>query len=438
MKFSTISFRKTPEQKAAQTQRKLEKKQRKFGEFYTKIYKGEDTPRIQKVLHPKLYFAAKMMDACELPTKDIMKHADDLISHVSLEGKVLSLSDSYLRVLGYKKEDLAGKSIFDIVYPEDVELAKKTFETARRTGQSVKVELRLVAKDGNVIHVESKGSVIKDASGKIIGGIVINRDITARKKIKDELRMAVKELSEALEAKKGVVETLHTLFSIIAHDLRSPFHSFLGGLEMLSSTANDFTMEEIGELAGMLHGKAKGVFALLEGLLAWARLQGNGIKAVPEKTALKPLLERVVALLNDGARKKGITITIDAGDTAVFADPMMLGQAIQNLVSNAVKFTKFGGMISISATADGKNTSIIVSDNGEGMDAETLGKIFTTKMDSKDGTADEKGSGLGLLLVNDMVKLNGGTISAKSEQGVGTSFTVTLPANSPEEGKGTA
>jgi len=415
--------RKTPEQKALQAKQKFE-------DYAANQYKGERTPFFARMLHPKMHYAAKMQDACEAQAKAIMEHADDLIFHISTEGTVLSLSDSYLRTLGYGKEELVGGDAFRILHPDDVEAAKKAFATACETGQGVKAELRIIAKDGSVIAVESKGSVIKDARGKIIGGMVINRDITEQVEIRKKLDDAVKQLTD-------VVKSKGKLFSIVAHDLRSPFQTFLGGTQMLNIGLDDYSREDIRSIAGQLHGEAVKVFRLLENLLTWAHIQGGGMKSVPERIRLKTCVEEAIEPLEAPAGQKGVRITHSVGGEAVFADPRMLGRILQNLVSNSIKFTKSGGEISISAyeTADGK-TVIIVRDSGVGMGPETLERLFTLEMKSGRGTEGESGTGIGLPLVNDLVRLNNGTIEVKSEIGKGTVFTITLPASAPEGNSG--
>ncbi|MFA6489880.1 MAG: PAS domain-containing sensor histidine kinase [Candidatus Micrarchaeia archaeon] len=399
-----------------------EQKQQQFKDYVANSYRGKQTPWRARVLHPKMYFAAKMMDACEAPAKAVMEHAEDLIFHISPQGAVLTLSDSYLRTLGYGKEDLIGKNAFSIVHPDDVKTAMDAFTGALASGQSAKAEMRVMKKDGGFVYMESSGSVIRDAGGKIIGGLVINRDITERKNTEAELDEAVRQLTESVEA-------LNKFFNIIAHDLRSPFQAFFGGLEMLTSYVDDLSKEEIKAFAEGLRDEAKNIYGLLENLLSWSRIKNGTLNASPEALRLRESVNVAIAPLEAAARNKGIAITNLLDGEAALADKEMFGRIIHNLVSNAIKFTPKGGEISIFAVKAKEGfVGLVVKDSGVGMGSEKLAQMFKPGVKPENGTEKEKGAGVGLLLVKEFVEKNGGKIEAESELGKGTAFIVTLPA----------
>lgn len=244
-----------------------------------------------------------------------------------------------------------------------------------------------------------------------------------KKKADDELAASELQLKE-LNASKD------KLFSIIAHDLRSPFHALLGMSELLATEINEFSKEEIAKFSHELNNSLKNQFKLLENLLEWSRLQTGRMQCAPAKINLLDKVNDVIALLSGNMLKKNISFENSVLDNAfVFADANMLRSILQNLLANAIKFTKHGGVIQVGATPQkDKTVRVFVKDNGVGINPEHLKKIFRTDSTvTTTGTENEKGTGLGLLLCKEMIERHGGTISVKSELDKGTTFTFTLP-----------
>jgi len=218
-------------------------------------------------------------------------------------------------------------------------------------------------------------------------------------------------------------------FSIIAHDLKNPFSTIIGFAEMLDE---DKSLEPGGkpkEYAHMIHSSAVRTFRLLENLLEWAASQRGNITFNPAKMNLSDLIKEEIHVLNDMAVEKNIELKdTSQDDIIVYADINMLKTVLRNLISNAIKFTHRNGKVEISAVQSEVNTEISVSDNGIGMKNETLLKLFMIDANlSTRGTADEKGTGLGLLLCKEFVEKHGGKIWAESEIGKGSSFKFVFP-----------
>ncbi len=221
-------------------------------------------------------------------------------------------------------------------------------------------------------------------------------------------------------------------FSIISHDLISPFGALLTGTEMMSRYADTYSKEKLVELAEMIHGRGQNVFNLLRNLLDWARLQIDGVNFEPENTDLRRVVERCLGLLSPSAIDKGITIVNAIDDRVVFADPNMVDTVMRNLISNAIKFTSPGGEIRISAATDRKTTRVTVSDTGVGIAKSRLDRIFELdRIVSTVGTGGEPGTGLGLPLCKEMVELNGGRFWIDSVECEGSRFHFTLPVERP-------
>ncbi|MCK9425050.1 MAG: PAS domain S-box protein [Ignavibacteriaceae bacterium] len=244
-----------------------------------------------------------------------------------------------------------------------------------------------------------------------------------KKKAADDLAASELQLKE-LNASKD------KLFSIIAHDLRSPFHALLGLSELLATEVDDFSREEIKKFSVEMNNSLKNQYKLLENLLEWSQLQTRRMQYAPVNISLPEFVNDVFALLAGNAFKKNIVLTnLVLPSASLFADANMLQSILQNLLSNAIKFTKPGGDIQVLARqSEGEMIKIFIKDTGVGISKENLVKIFRTDSTvTTKGTENEKGTGLGLLLCKEMIERHGGTFSAESELEKGTTFSFTLP-----------
>jgi len=244
-----------------------------------------------------------------------------------------------------------------------------------------------------------------------------------KKKAADELAASELQLKEMNASKDK-------LFSIIAHDLRSPFHALLGISELLATEIDEFSKEEITKFAAEMNNSLKNQFKLLENLLEWSRLQTGRMQYAPVTCNLLEKVNEVTSLLLGNALKKNITVASSVSpEIFALVDTNMLQSILQNLLANAIKFTRPGGNIEVSALSiDEKMISISVKDTGVGISPNSLHKIFRTDSTvTTPGTENEKGTGLGLLLCKEMIERHGGTISVESELEKGTTFFFTLP-----------
>ena len=221
-------------------------------------------------------------------------------------------------------------------------------------------------------------------------------------------------------------------FSIIAHDLRSPFNGFLGLSQIMAEELPSLTRDEIRDLAVSMQNSATNLFRLLENLLEWARIQQGLIPFNPKVVELLPIINESIALVLESAKSKGIEIAYDIpDDLAVFADSNILQTVIRNLVSNAVKFTPKGGKISVSAKATSdKGVQISIKDTGIGMSPKMVDNLFRLDVQTnRKGTEGEHSTGLGLLLCKEFVEKHGGKLWVESEEGKGSTFAFSLPIN---------
>ncbi|QHT70530.1 HAMP domain-containing histidine kinase [Rhodocytophaga rosea] len=225
--------------------------------------------------------------------------------------------------------------------------------------------------------------------------------------------------------------TKDKFFSIIAHDLKSPLNTIVGFLQLLNDHVEAFSLEELKHFAGSMNKSVKNLLGLLDNLLQWSRSQTGTIEYNPTNIDLKELINDNLNLLNGHAQSKGITLENNVPDQLyIKADMNMLQVVFRNLLSNAVKFTRKGGQVFVETETTDQSIRIAVKDNGVGMNPEKLSKLFN--IDSQqvsNGTAQEKGNGLGLLLCKEFIEKNKGKITVESYPGKGTSFIVSLPLN---------
>jgi signal transduction histidine kinase len=234
---------------------------------------------------------------------------------------------------------------------------------------------------------------------------------------------------------KTLVAEKDRLFSIIGHDLRTPFNSILGFGELIFEDVNQLTKDEIKTYSSYIVQSSKNTLYLLENLLIWAKLQQNRIVFDPKELNLQKVVNEVALLLREPLKNKSISLHINISDFAfVFADEEMLKTIFRNIIGNAIKFSFENNSIDIFSTEIENGTKIAIVDHGTGMKQEELEKLF--QFDAtviKTGTQNEKGSGMGLIISKEIVEKHGGTIWVESSEGVGTTFHFTLPKIIPNK-----
>jgi signal transduction histidine kinase len=275
-------------------------------------------------------------------------------------------------------------------------------------------------KSGDVITGLLSSAVTKVNGKEIILSNIY--DITKRKE--KEIRLL--EHSEELQAAK---DSKDKFFSIIAHDLRSPFQALLSISELLFTEAESLAPSDIKQMSHGLNTALQKQYGLLNDLLDWSRLQSDSFSLVKETAILSELVAEVIGPLTIAASGKEIKIINNIpDDLTVNADLNMLKLVIRNLVGNSIKFTNPGGAVSISAEKSNEEIIVSVCDNGIGISPEDLPKLFSAGMHfSTAGTMNEAGSGLGLVLCGEIIEKHGGKIFAESKAGMGSKFSFTLP-----------
>ena len=239
-----------------------------------------------------------------------------------------------------------------------------------------------------------------------------------------------------LEMQNDELSKLNTekdkFFSILAHDLRGPFGSFLGLTKILAEELPEMKQKEIIEIADSLRESATNIYYLLENLLDWSRMQRGLIEFNPEKAAFAEVINSSIESLSNLARIKKQEILLQVPENLfVKTDVFMLETILRNLILNAIKYSYPGGKIHISARAlQNKLVEIAIEDSGTGIDDELMSKLFSLNGQKGEvGTEGEPSTGLGLLICKEFIEKIGGKIRAESTVGKGSTFIFTLPLN---------
>jgi PAS domain S-box-containing protein len=325
-------------------------------------------------------------------------------------------------LLGLRVENLLtdNETIFKAIHPEDLD----SFIRLNHAGIMNKVPFdwkgRVVVKgDIRWLHISSNPEQLE--SGEMLWhGLIV--DITERMRDEAEIKLKNEELTN-LNATKD------KFFSIIAHDLKSPFNSIIGFSSLLSRQLQEKDFAAIERYAGIIQNSSLQAMDLLMNLLEWSRSQTGRIVFTPENIDLSVLINQTIELFYGSAQHKSITIYSEIALTrSLSADKAMINTILRNLISNAIKFTKTGGEIIVSAWQMSNDVVVSVSDNGVGMDEESIAKLFRIDQNhSTLGTEKEKGTGLGLLLCSEFVEKHSGRIWVESTPGKGSKFSFTIP-----------
>ncbi len=220
------------------------------------------------------------------------------------------------------------------------------------------------------------------------------------------------------------------LLSVISHDIKGPFYPIISFSEILSNEGDTLSREEIRDFASSLHQASNSVYFLLENLLDWAKLQQEKPKPDIQLLPLNHLFQKAIRALQPLFDEKQVSVTADIPDDLnVMADDRMIHSIMHNLLHNAAKFSFREGVIEITASKAGERVSFSVKDHGTGMPPAVAENLFSSKLNaSSKGTGKEAGTGLGMLLTGEFVRLNNGTITVNSVEGKGTEFAITLPS----------
>lgn len=326
-------------------------------------------------------------------------------------------------VFGYLPEEVIGKHS-ELIYNEE---DKKSGVPLKEMGKA----LREGKASDNRWHVNKEGKLfyafgllfpLKDANGELVGFVKVLRDLTEKKMAEDAIHKYVKDLEELNTHKENIL-------AILSHDLRSPLSAIIEIAGYLKSDMDQMSQEEIRQMLDLLYQASTDELNMLDYLLEWARVKYASEVFSPFKIDLGEKVTKIFETFRKMSEAASVNLVNEVPEgTTVYADKNMLVSIVQNLVSNAIKYTPPGGRITVSAITGEDRVTVTVKDTGIGISKEKLDKLFKPQLKTlTQARKEDKGAGIGLLLVKGFVEKNEGEIWAESVEGQGTTFYFTLP-----------
>lgn len=342
-----------------------------------------------------------------------------ILSKIS-DGKVFEVNKSVEEIAGYKPADLIGRKAIDL------NLWKEEEDRNLFIAELLKNKI-----------VKDHEYVFKKANGDYFPGLITAQIIT----INDEQCMisSVNDISIQKEAEQKLIESQDSLrelnatkdkfFSIIAHDLRSPFNGIIGFTELLKTEVQEKNYDEILEYAEIINSSSHHAMNLLTNLMEWTRSQTGRIAFQPKMVKIDAVIKETLTLFETLTEQKNITITLDLNlEREQYVDQSMIEAILRNLISNAIKFTPNQGQLIIRSREKQNEFEVAITDSGIGINKRDLSKLFEIDSTySSLGTNNEVGTGLGLILCKDFINYHQGHISVESEIDLGSTFTFSIP-----------
>lgn len=331
------------------------------------------------------------------------------------DGKIFEVNNGFVKMTGYTAMDVTDRTTIDLRLWENDSDRERLIDILSINGKINSAEYLFRIKNGTIITGLYSSEMIKINDEKCIISIIT--DISDRKKHEQKLKEQAKQLTALNSAKDK-------LFSIIAHDLKGPFNNILGLSEVLKNESKNLDHSTVQLFANNLYVSSHQSYRLLENLLDWARMQQGTIHYRPSLLNINHIANETIEMISENAKQKGIKLSnIIPANLMVMADENLTKTVIRNLVNNAVKFTYQGGSVEIGTKIDIEGVAIYIKDSGIGISPEKLNTLFSeNEILSTEGTQNEKGTGLGLMICKEFVEINGGKIWVESYEGKGSTF----------------
>ncbi|MCC7025917.1 MAG: PAS domain S-box protein [Saprospiraceae bacterium] len=378
----------------------------------------QDKPKILKNKYiPTAEFYSQIIDSLQ----------DYSIFTLDKEFIINSWSSGSTKIFGYETEEIIGEP-FDLIFTdEDLKkgVPKKEIETALKEGRATDNRWH-ITKDKSLFYAYGLVFPLIGLEGELLGYVKILRDLTDRKQSEDAIKNYIRELEELNTHKESVL-------AILSHDLRSPLSAIIGTAKYLKENFHKMKPDAVQEMLDLLCKSSTDELEMLDYLVEWARIKFAAEVFSPTKIKLTEYINKVFETLNETASTNSINLQNEIEEnTSVFADGKMLISIIQNIVSNAIKHMKKGGIITVSTKSKDDKIIVQIKDTGIGMSKEIMAKLFTPQIKTLSETRKkDKGAGIGLLLVKGFLEKNGGEIWVESVEGEGSSFYFTLPIEKP-------
>lgn len=375
---------------------------------------------------------SKILKSNYIPTAEFYSQIIDSLQDYSIftldnEFVINSWSSGSTKIFGYEPDEIIGQH-FDVIFTEeDIQngIPQTEIQAALVEGRATDNRWH-ICKDRSIFYAYGLVFPLTGIDGEMLGYVKILRDLTERKKSEDAIKKYVKELEDLNTHKENVL-------AIVSHDLRSPLSGIIGTAEYLKTNLDRLESTKAKEMLDLLHKTAVDELNMLDNLVEWARIKYASEVFSPAKIELFDYAQKVFESLHDAAALNSINLRNGIGpNISVFADGKMLLSVFQNIISNAIKHSLPGGEIIVLAKIEAEKVLIQIKDSGIGMSKDVQSKLFTPQMSTlSKARKDNKGAGIGLLLVKGFLEKNDGEIWVESVEGIGSSFYFTLPLEEP-------
>ena len=367
----------------------------------------------------KIKIAENALLESERKYRRIFENIQDVFYQTDQAGIVTEVSPSIQKHSGYTRDEIIGKPVTNFYY--SMEDREQLLEAIKSNRVVTDFEVRLKTKAG-VKRYSSVNAQLIMRNGDIVGTEGSMRDVTDRKLHEDSLKALNNDLNILNEQK-------NKLLSVIAHDLRNPISGCVALLDVVFTDIENTSREDLIEYMQMMQTGARNAHELLEDLLEWARIQFHSVDFIPSLIDnLGGDVRHTLRKLSPIAEAKEIELKQEiAEELPIRADKHMLASLIRNLVTNAIKFSNKGGKVTVAAVREGHGFLFSVADQGVGIPALDLGKLFNDETFTSYGTSGEKGTGMGLRLCRNFVEKHGGKIWVETIEGSGSTFYFTIP-----------
>ena len=355
--------------------------------------------------------------------------SDYAIIVLDLDGNVASWNRGAERLKGYRADEIVGEHFSRFYSDEDVRdaLPEKALAAALEYGRFEDEGWR-VRKDGTRFWANAIITPLRDSDGRLTGFGKVTRDLTERKQHEDALLRAIERERETARRLRELDEMKNELVAVIAHDLRTPIGLIDGFASLLATDWTSMSEDERRDLVQRMHRRTRVLAELVDDLFDMARIETGQLLVERQPIDVRSIAERVIADTGVGAHR--IRMCADAPCPNALGDSNRTWQIITNLVSNALKYSPDDTVVEVSVTASSDRCVVSVCDQGRGIRLEDQPQVFErfTRLSGSTGTP---GAGLGLYIARWLVEAQGGNIWLESQEGVGSTFTFTLPLASP-------
>lgn len=366
---------------------------------------------------------AKELDDSEKFFGILIQSADDGISFFDSNWNMSFSNNAFYSIIGFDKESYNTLDPVTFIHPDDINFSAEKTEALKGKGFFER-ELRLRHKDGHYVNLSTRSVLIKDNNGEIMGSLTISRDITSLKRVHEELFKAKVEAEASNKLKASFLAN-------ISHEIRTPLNSVIGFSNLLLE--DNLTKEVKADYVEHINFNSDKLLQIIGDIIDLARLESSQMEISYEETSVSTVVNEVINETRQSIKRNEKPIILSYKNQfednvdLIFTDRIWLKRVLKHLLDNAVKFT-LEGSVELSYLRENDNILFIIKDTGIGINTENLVRIFDEFSQESNGHQRPfEGLGVGLTLAREVLARMGGKIYVKSEKGIGSEFSFTIP-----------